>query len=119
MNKVILSGYVTSDANIQQSSKGIDYAIFNIGVRNGKKDQVESFFIKCTCFGKDFIEKVIRPLCTKGARILVCGKLVIENYTTRAGTKETASSIIVESVESYRQGNPQNIVPVENEDEPF
>ena len=98
MNTAILLGRLTKDPEVRYTQGDNPTAICNFGIavdRAFKKDEVD--FIPCTAFGKtaEFMDKYL----AKGTRILVSGRIQVDNYTTKEGQKATATKVIVNSVE--------------------
>lgn len=104
MNKCVLSGRTTRDADIRTSEKTI-IARFNLAVdRRFKRDETD--FISCVAFGKtaEFIEKYI----PKGTKIMVEGRIQTGSYTTQTGEKRYTTDIIVENVEFAESKKAEN-----------
>lgn len=83
MNKVILSGRMTRDAEVTEYGKGKDkssVARFSIAVRDGKdaKGNPQAQFIRCVAFGK--LAELIDDFTEKGQIITVCGRLKNGSY---------------------------------------
>ena len=94
MNKVILMGRLTRDAEIFGQKTKV--ARFTLAVdRNYGEDETD--FFNCVSFGKqaDFVEKYLK----KGTKILLTGRLQNNNYEDKQGNKVTATQIITEEIE--------------------
>ena len=83
MNKVILSGRMTRDAEVSTYGKGKDQskvARFSIAVRDGKdaKGDPQAQFIRCVAFGA--LAELIEKFTEKGQIITVCGRLKNGSY---------------------------------------
>ena len=83
MNKVILSGRLTRDAEVTIYGKGKEknyVARFSIAVRDGKdaKGNPQSQFIRCVAFGK--LAELIDDFTEKGQIITVSGRLKNGSY---------------------------------------
>lgn len=83
MNKVILSGRLTRDAEVTEYGKGKEksyVARFSIAVRDGKdaKGNPQSQFIRCVAFGK--LAELIDDFTEKGQIITVSGRLKNGSY---------------------------------------
>ena len=83
MNKVILSGRLTRDAEVTEYGKGKEksyVARFSIAVRDGKdaKGNPQSQFIRCVAFGK--LAEFIDDFTEKGQIITVSGRLKNGSY---------------------------------------
>lgn len=97
MNKVIMMGRLTRDPDVQHRNYGDgDRPIvrFTIAVDRGAE---EADFFNCTAFARqaEFAEKYL----TKGAKILVVGRIHNDNYTNREGQKVYSVQIIVSEIE--------------------
>lgn len=103
MNKVILMGRLTRDVELKSvnSSNGeLAIARYTLAVpRNvkGKDGKVTVDFINCVAFSKmgEFAIKYFK----KGQRVLVSGRIQMENYTDKDGNKRTSFDIVVEQQE--------------------
>lgn len=95
MNKVMLMGRLTRDAEIRHS-QDITVAKFTLAVdRRGKEKDAD--FISCTAFGKtaEFVEKYIK----KGTKIALEGRWQTGSYTNKEGAKVYTNDCIVEQIE--------------------
>lgn len=100
MNKVILLGRLTRDAEIRytQGNPPTAVAKFCFAVqRKYKSEGQECDFINCTAFGKqaEFIEKYTH----KGIKLLIEGRWQTGSYTNKDGNKVYINECIVESCE--------------------
>lgn len=99
MNKVILAGRLTADPDIRYTSEGRAIASYRLAVdritRAGEEKQAD--FIPCVAFGKsaEFAEKYFR----KGTKLFVCGRLRIESYVNRDGTRAWRTDVIIDEQE--------------------
>ena len=97
MNKVILLGRLTTDAEVKEFGKGKEkgkYATFTLAVR---KDNENADFISCTAFG--ITAKLVEKYVSKGQRILVEGRIGTSNYEDEEGNKHYSTKIIVSNIE--------------------
>jgi single-strand DNA-binding protein len=104
MNRVILSGRLTKDAEIRYTQTNEKVASFTLAVdRIGSE---EADFINCTAFKKtaEFIEKYL----SKGRKILALGRININSYE-KDGKKVYTTNVIVEQVE-FADSKPNNVV---------
>ena len=111
MNKVILMGRLTRDAEIRYSQGESSTAIarFSLAVdRRFRRDNDEQSadFINCVAFDRagEFAEKYFR----QGLRVLISGHLQTGSYTNKDGQKVYTTDVIVESQEfadSRRDGS--------------
>lgn len=100
MNKVILTGRLTTDPDGRHTSSGIPVASFSLAVdrkyknANGEK---ETDFIPCVTWRKT--AELVSQYLRKGSKILVEGSLQMERYEDREGNKRTVYKVQVESIE--------------------
>lgn len=99
MNKVILIGRLTKDADVKASSTGMSIARFNLAVdRRFKKDNEKTAdFINCVAFSKtaEFLEIYGK----KGVKFVVEGSIQTGSYTNKEGQKVYTTDVLVQSVE--------------------
>ena len=102
MNKVILMGRLTRDAEVRYSQGDASTAVarFSLAVdRRFKRDGDEQTadFINCVAFGRtgEFMERFGR----KGTKFLVEGRIQTGSYTNRDGQKVYTTDVVVEQVE--------------------
>ena len=96
MNKVILCGRATRDAEIRTSGDTL-VARYALAVdRKFSKDK-ETDFINCVCFGKtaEFAEKYIK----KGTKFIVVGRIQTGSYINKDGQKINTTDVVVEEHE--------------------
>lgn len=93
MNKVILMGRLTRDPELRYGQNELAITGITIAV-DRKKEGTD--FINCTAFGKtaEFISKYFN----KGKKILVAGRIEVDNYEDEKG-KHTVTKVIIEEVE--------------------
>ena len=108
MNKVILMGRITRDAEIRytQGEKSTAIARFSLAVeRRFKRDNDEqnADFISCIAFGKiaEFLEKFGR----KGTKFVVDGRIQTGSYNNKDGQKVYTTDIVVENIEFAESKN--------------
>ena len=123
MNKIILMGRLTRDAEVRYSSgeKSVAIAKFSLAVdrRFKREGEAEADFFNCTAFGKqaEFVEKYLK----QGTKILLTGRVQNDNYTNKEGQKVYSVSIMAEEIEfAESKGNSdtqqQNTQPKFNTD---
>ena len=102
MNKVILMGRLTRDAEVRYSQGDASTAVarFSLAVdRRFKRDGDEQTadFINCVAFGRtgEFFERFGR----KGTKFLVEGRIQTGSYTNRDGQRVYTTDVVVENVE--------------------
>lgn len=108
MNKVILMGRITRDAEVRYSQGENSTAIarFSLAVdrryqRNNNEQAVD--FINCVAFQKtaEFMEKFGR----KGTKFVVEGRIQTGSYTNKDGQKVYTTDVVVENVEFAESKN--------------
>ena len=109
MNKVILMGRLTRDAEIRysQGESATAIARFSLAVdrrfsrNNG--DEQSADLINCVAFGKtaEFLERFGR----KGTKFLVEGRIQTGSYTNKDGQKVYTTDVVVEQVEFAESKN--------------
>ena len=98
MNKVILLGRMTKDAEVR-TSQTTTVARFSLAVdRRYKKDEEQTAdFINCVAFGKtaEFIEKYGR----KGTKFALEGRIQTGSYKNKDGQTVYTTDVVVEQIE--------------------
>ena len=101
MNKVILLGRLTRDAEIRQTqgAEPMTIARYTLAVDRKFKREGEQTadFINCVAFGKnaEFAEKYLR----QGTKIAIEGRLQTGSYTKQDGTKVYTTDVVIEAQE--------------------
>lgn len=98
MNKVILMGRLTRDADVRQAGE-TKVARYTLAVdrRFKREGEQTADFIGCVCFGKsaEFIEKY----CKQGTKLVVEGRIQTGSYTNKDGVKVYTTDVMVEAQE--------------------
>ncbi len=89
--KLILVGNTTKDAEIKQPEGKTTYADFTLGVSR-TKEQTTFFLIRVFGTLAETCEMV-----KKGAKVLVEGKLDIDEYTDKEGQKRMTFRVLADS----------------------
>jgi single-strand DNA-binding protein len=99
MNKVMLLGRLTKDAEIKTINEDKKVATFNLAVnrRFRKEGEPDADFINCVAWNKtaELIEKYI----TKGRQIAVSGRLNTRSYEDKEGSKRYVTEVIVDEID--------------------
>ena len=100
-NKIILVGNLTRDIEIRNTPNGLTIA--NTGIATNKKfknqmgeDKEEVMFIDITFFGRT--AEIANQYLKKGSKILVDGRLKLDQWTDTSGQKRSKHSLVVESM---------------------
>ena len=113
MNKVILIGRLTRDAEVRhkQGDNSTTIARYTLAIdrRFKQEGQPMADFINCVAFGKaaEFAEKYLR----QGTKIAIVGRIQTGSYTNKDGVKVYTTDIVVEEqefAESKGTGAQQN-----------
>ena len=100
MNKIIISGNITKDVELQTLGSGTELAKFTVAVNRKLKKidgTTDTDFFQCTAFGK-LATEVIAKYGKKGQKVLVSGRM--ESSTKdKDGNKTTYWNVLVEEFE--------------------
>lgn len=99
MNKVILSGNITKDFELQTSAGGLSYCNFTIAVPRAFKNsqgEKQSDFVRIKVW-RELAENVCKYL-HKGDKVAVVGKIQGNSYEAD-GEKKYATEIVADEVE--------------------
>lgn len=105
MNKVILSGRLTRDAEITEYGKGKDKGLvarFSVAVRDGQdaKGEPQAQFIRCVAFGG--VASLMEKFTEKGMVITVCGRLKNGSYEDpKEKVTRYTTDVVVEDVDLF------------------
>lgn len=99
INRVVLTGRLTRDPELQYSKQGIPYAKIRIAVnrnfKNGNGEQ-ETDFIDCTVWRKS--AETVTQYCKKGSLIGVTGRIQTSSYTNQEGKRMYRTDVSAENV---------------------
>lgn len=111
MNKVILMGRLTRDAEIRysQGENATAIARFSLAVdRRIRRDNDEqgADFINCIAFGKiaEFLERFGR----KGTKFVLEGRIQTGSYTNKDGQRVYTTDVVVENMEFAESKSSSN-----------
>lgn len=128
INKAIIIGCSTKDAELRHTQTGKQVATFTLAVdRDYKNAQGErdADFIPCVAWGK--LAEICERYITKGKQVAVVGRIQTRNYEDNNGQRRYITEIIVSDMqllgsrqEQQAQGVPRGFEPAEyNSDLPF
>ena len=109
MNKVILSGRLTRDADIRYSQGENTMAIarFTLAVdrrgRRSENSEQTADFISCVAFGKT--AEVVEKHCRQGTKLIIEGRWQTGSYTNKDGVKVYTTEVVVEDQEFAESKN--------------
>ena len=95
MNRVILSGNLTKDADLRYTTNEKAYSKFCIANNEGYGENKKTTFFNCTLWGKS-AENLNRFL-VKGQKVLITGKVEINDYKDKEGVERKIIDINVDS----------------------
>ena len=102
-NKVILIGNLTRDVELKYTPSGTAIAKFGIATNRTYKDSMtgenkqEVMFIDVTVFGRS--AEVVNQYLSKGRKVLVEGRLVLDQWVDATGNKRSKHSVVAERVQ--------------------
>ena len=106
VNRVVLVGRLTKDAELRKTASDISFATFTLAVDNRVKEADGTrgtIFIDCRVF-RDQADSLVKNT-RKGSKIAVDGSLNQRNFERRDGTKGHAIEIVVDSI-TFLDPNP-------------
>ena len=115
INKVILTGRLTSTPELKKTSSDVSVVAFSVAVQRQFKDKQGNYpadFINCVAWRNtaEFIAKYF----DKGNLIALVGELQSRNYEDKQGNKRTAFEVICSEahfVESKKEVSPEFKAP--------
>lgn len=108
INRVIISGNLTRDPDLRQTSSGTNVLSFGVAVNDRRRNQQtgewEDYpnFIDCTMFGAR--AEALSRFLTKGMKVAIEGKLRWSQWE-RDGQKRSKIEVIVDEVELMTSRN--------------
>jgi len=104
MNKIIMMGNLTRDPELRATKTGKSVCNFSLALNERWRDEAgvlkeKVTFVNCTAWAG--LAEVIGNHTSKGARVLVEGKLHTEEYTDTRGSEERTISKLAVTVESF------------------
>ena len=100
LNQIIIMGRLTRDPELRRTGSGLAVASFSVAVErdfpNKTTGEREVDFIDCVAWRQtgEFVSKWF----TKGAMIVVSGRLQIRSWTDKDGNKRTTAEVVAENV---------------------
>ena len=107
-NKIILQGNLTKDIEIKYSSGGSAIASSTIATSRKFKSAAgeqkeETLFVDLTFFGRT--AEIANQYLRKGSKVLVDGRLKLDQWTDKQGQKRSKHSVIVENLQMLDSKN--------------
>ena len=101
-NKIILAGNLTRDVEVRYTQSGS--AIGNTAIATSRKFKSQSgeqkeevLFVDLTFFGRT--AEIANQYLRKGSKVLVDGRLKLDQWTAQDGTKRSKHSVTVENLQ--------------------
>lgn len=117
MNKAIMIGRLTKDADVRYTNDGKAIARYTLAVdRRFKREGEQSAdFINCVAFGKaaEFAEKYLK----QGIKIAVDGRIQTGSYTKQDGTRVYTTDVIIENQEFVERKADRTEMPPSQPDD--
>ena len=98
MNILSINGNLVKDMEVRQYGKGNIMATFTVANNERVGQNDVSTFINCVMFGEKRIEALQKYL-VKGCKVLISGRLSIENYQDDEGNYKNYTSVVVNNLE--------------------
>ena len=95
MNKIIVTGNLTKDAELRYTAYEKPYSKFSIANNEGYGENQKTNFFNCTLWGKG-AENLNRFL-VKGQKVLITGRVELGKFTDKEGIERITTDIIVDS----------------------
>jgi len=107
-NQVLLMGNVTREIQMSYTPGGTAVADFGLAVNRKWKDQAgqqkeEVLFVDCRAFGN--MATTINQYMQKGSPIFVQGRLVLDTWTAKDGTKRSRHRVTLTGFQFLASGN--------------
>ena len=107
----IIIGRVTKDLEPRTSETGVTYVNFDVAENTGFGERTKTVFHRCTIFGEDLVNRIVKAKVKKGSLLQVVGEQSLDAYVRDSdGKAMPASNIDVwhwsyVSAGSGKQGN--------------
>ncbi len=100
MNKAIITGNLTEDIELKETTTGKKVCTFTVAVNRRYADangNGQADFMRVVCW-RELAEVCSKYLC-KGRKVLVTGQIQNRQYEAQDGTKRTVTEIVADEVE--------------------
>lgn len=100
MNKAIISGNLTEDIELKETTTGKKVCTFTVAVNRRYADangNRQTDFLRVVCW-RELAEVCAKYLC-KGRKVLVTGQIQSRQYEAQDATKRTVTEIVADEVE--------------------
>ena len=127
MNKLIISGRLTRDAEVRFIPSGTPVMSFSVANNTGFGEKQKTHYFDCSMFGKR-AEGKLKDYMLKGQQVVVEGEVSLNQYQKKDGTGGASLNVFVNNVElmgsSQQTGSQPNAPtpdksPLDDDDLPF
>ena len=98
MNNLTVNGNLVKDMEVKPYGKGNILASFTVANNERVGQEETTSFINCVMFGEKRIEALQKYL-VKGCKVLITGRLQVENYKDEDGKYKNFTSVVVNNLE--------------------
>ena len=98
MNKLIISGRLTRDAEVRFIPSGTPVMSFSVANNTGFGDNQKTHYFECSLFGKR-AESGLKDYMVKGQQVVVEGEISLNQYEKKDGTGGASLRVFVNNVE--------------------
>ena len=98
MNNLTINGNLVKDMEVKPYGKANILASFTIANNERVGQEETTSFINCVMFGEKRIEALQKYL-VKGCKVLISGRLQVENYKDEEGNYKNFTSVVVNNLE--------------------
>ena len=106
MNNLTVNGNLVKDMEVKAYGKDNIMATFTVANNERVGQNDVSTFINCVMFGEKRIEALQKYL-VKGCKVLISGRLSIENYQDDEGNYKNYTSVVVNNLEIEKFKNDE------------
>tara|TARA_Y100000294_G_C8449890_1_gene294272 strand:+ start:311 stop:682 length:372 start_codon:yes stop_codon:yes gene_type:complete len=119
MNKLIISGRLTRDAEVRFIPSGTPVMSFSVANNTGFGDNQKTHYFDCSMFGKR-AEGKLKDYMIKGQQVVVEGEVSLNQYQKKDGTGGASLNVFVNNVElmgSNQRAGGRPSEPTSNDDD--
>ena len=98
MNNLTVNGNLVKDMEVKPYGKANILASFTVANNERVGQEETTSFINCVMFGEKRIEALQKYL-VKGCKVLITGRLQVENYKDEDGNYKNYTSVVVNNLE--------------------
>jgi single-strand DNA-binding protein len=98
MNKLIISGRLTRDAEVRFIPSGTPVMSFSVANNTGFGEKQKTHYFDCSMFGKR-AEGKLKDYMLKGQQVVVEGEISLNQYQKKDGTGGASLNVFVNNVE--------------------